>query len=410
MGDPGRPSRGRAAAWRWGVMGVVILGTIINYLARNSLAVLAPELERLQHFTAREYSYVVAAFQLAYTVMQPICGRIVDVLGARTGFALFAVLWSLACLLHAGVSSWAGLAAARGLLGASEAAAIPTGVKVVGEQFRGAARSAAIGWFNVGTSFGAILAPPLTFVLATHYGWRGPFVVIALMGFAWAALWYGVYRPPAAAPVRERGGSGLGLLATRRFWALAIPRFLAEPAWQTFNFWIPLYLADERGWQLKQIALFAWTPFLAADLGGLFGGYVSPFLIRVFGVGLLKARWIGMLIGGVLMVAPACVALAGNAYLALALLCVGGFAHQVVSVTINTLSADLFPSDRLATANGWVGAAGWMGGLLFTLLIGAVVSQTGYGPLFALLGVFDLVGVVVLAVLLRGLRPTEETA
>src|SRR5581483_7052975 len=113
-------------------------------------------------FSTREYSYVVGAFQLAYTVMQPVCGRVVDYLGARAGFALFAALWSLAAVMHAGVGGWGGLAAARGLLGATEATAIPTGVKVVGEQFRGGARSAAVGWFNVGTSLGAMLAPPLT--------------------------------------------------------------------------------------------------------------------------------------------------------------------------------------------------------------------------------------------------------
>jgi ACS family hexuronate transporter-like MFS transporter len=389
-------------------MGLIIVGTVINYLSRNALAVLAPELERIQHFSAREYSYVVGAFQLAYTVMQPVCGRVVDFLGARVGFALFAALWSLAAMLHAGVGGWGGLAAARGLLGATEATAIPAGIKVVGEQFRGAARSAAVGWFNVGTSLGAMLAPPLTYLLASRWGWRAPFVAIGLMGLVWAAVWCAVYRAPPGAPTRRRAGSGVEILATRRFWALAIPRFLAEPAWQTFNFWIPLYLADAHGWDLKHIALFAWTPFLAADLGGLFGGYVSPFLVRAFGMHLLKARLAGMAIGAGLMIAPGCVALAGSPYLALALLCVGGFAHQTVSITINTLSADLFPADRLATANGWVGAAGWTGGLLFSLMIGALVGHTGYGPLFACLGVFDIVGAVVLAVMLRGEGPVDH--
>lgn len=400
----------KSAAWRWGIIGVVILGTVINYLARNALAVLAPELERVQHFTAKEYSYVVGAFQLAYTVMQPVCGRVIDFLGVRTGFALFAAIWSVAGILHAGANGWPGLAAARGLLGASEATAIPAGIKVVGEQFKGAERSAAVGWFNVGTSLGAMLAPPLTIFLSLRYGWRAPFVAVGFLGLAWAALWYVLYRSPEGVPVVRKKGSGIEILATHRFWALAIPRFLAEPAWQTFNFWIPLYLHDERGWDLKHIALFAWAPFLAADFGGLFGGYISPFLIRVFKMDLLKARLMGVTIGAVLMIAPGCVTLAGNAYLAVALLCVGGFAHQVVSITINTLSVDLFPTDRLATANGWIGAAGWTGGLLFSLLIGAVVGKTGFGPLFACLGVFDLIGVVALAVMLRGQKPVEELA
>ncbi len=388
----------------------MILGTVINYLSRNALAVLAPELEHLQHFTAKQYSYIVGAFQLAYTVMQPVCGRVVDALGVRTGFALFGVLWSIAGMLHAGVSSWQGLAAARGLLGASEATAIPAGVKVVGEWFKGPERSAAMGWFNVGTSFGAMLAPPLTVFLSLRYGWRSPFVVIGVMGLAWAILWYVVYRSPpetpASAAPREPAAR---ILRTRRFWAIAIPRFLAEPAWQTFNFWVPLYLATERGWNLQQIALFAWAPFLAADLGGVFGGYISPLLIRVFGLDLIRARLVGVGIGAVLMIAPGCVALAGDQYLALGLLCIGGFAHQVVSITINTLSADLFATRELATANGWVGAAGWTGGLMFSLLIGQLVHTTGYGPLFGCLAVFDLIGAVVMTVMLRGIRPVEET-
>ena len=397
-----------ALRWRWGVVALISLGTVINYLARNALAVLAPQLEHIQRFGAREYSYVVAAFQLAYTIMQPVCGRIIDLLGVRAGFALFAVFWSVSSMLHAGVSSWPGLAGVRGLLGASEATAIPAGIKAVGEWFKGGERSAAVGWFNVGTSLGAMLAPPLTIALSLTYGWRAPFVVIGGLGLVWAALWYGLYRSPPAPPTLAAVGAKGGILNTRRFWAIAIPRFLAEPAWQTFNFWIPLYLADERGWDLKHIALFAWAPFLAADLGGVVGGYISPLLIRFFGVDLLKARVASVAFGAVLMIGPGLVAFAGNAYLALALLCVGGFAHQIVSITINTLSVDLFPTERLATANGWVGAAGWTGGLLFSLLIGAVVGRTGFAPLFACLGVFDLMGVVVLALMLKGQSPAVE--
>jgi len=202
----------------------------------------------------------------------------------------------------------------------------------------------------------------------------------------------------------------LEIIRSRRYWALAIPRFLAEPAWQTFNFWIPLYLATERHWDLKQIALFAWTPFLAADLGGVFGGYLSPLLMRVLKLDLLPARLAVTGVGAVLMIAPGLIALAGNAYLAMALFCVGGFAHQMISVTINTLSADVFPSRTLGTANGWVGAAGWTGGLLFSLLIGQLVHVTGYGPLFGCLGVFDLIGFAVLAVMIRGLTSLEEAA
>lgn len=404
MTEPPSPVWSRPG-WRWGLVGLVVLGAVINYLSRNSLAVLAPELERLMHFGAREYSYVIGAFQLAYTVMQPVCGWVIDRLGVRTGFALFAAAWSVAGLLHAGVSGWPMLAAARGLLGASEATAIPAGVKVIGEWFRGPSRAPAMGWLNVGTSFGAMLAPPLTGLLFLAYGWRAPFVVIGVLGLLWAALWWAVYRSPPDVAARAPQGAAGPILRTRRFWAIAIPRFLMEPAWQTFSFWIPLYLHDERGWDLKAVALFAWAPFLAADLGGIVGGYVSPLVTRFARVGLIPSRLLTMAIGAVLMIAPGCTALAGSPALALALLCVGGFAHQVLSTAVNTLCADLFAPERLATANGWLGAAGWTGGLLFSLLIGQVVGRTGFAPLFACLSVFDLVGLAVAVAMLRNARP-----
>ena len=401
-------------AYAWSMVGVVCLGTIVNYLSRNTLAVLAPQLEPLLKFGVTEYSYVVAAFQLAYTLMQPVCGFVLDRIGLRAGFALFAALWSVAGMAHAFAGGWGGLALLRGGLGATEAAAIPAGMKTIGEWFRGTERSAAVGWFNVGTSFGAMLAPPLVVGLTLAFGWRAAFVATGVLGLVWAVLWYAVYRSPAAEDgmvpdVAPRVGA-LEIIRSRRYWALAIPRFLSEPAWQTFNFWIPLYLATERHWDLKQIALFAWTPFLAADLGGVFGGYLSPLLVRWLRLELVASRIAVAGVGAVLMIGPGLIALAGNAYLAMALFCVGGFAHQMISVTINTLSADLFPSRTLGAANGWVGTAGWTGGLLFSLLIGQVVHATGYGPLFACLGVFDLLGLAVLVIMLRRLTSIEEAA
>jgi ACS family hexuronate transporter-like MFS transporter len=188
------------------------------------------------------------------------------------------------------------------------------------------------------------------------------------------------------------------ILGSARFWVLAVPRFLAEPAWQTFSFWIPLYLATERGMDLKQIALFAWMPFLAADLGGVLGGYLSPLLMRRFGMGLIRSRVSGVALAAVLMIAPGCIGLAVSPYMAIALFSVGGFAHQMISVLINTLSADVFTPGEVGTANGFIGQAGWVGGLLFSLLIGQFADTIGYAPLFGALAVFDLIGAVVLIV------------
>ncbi|WP_010214653.1 MFS transporter [Sphingomonas sp. PAMC 26621] len=409
---------------RWWIVGLVSLGTILNYLARNSLGVLAPQLKTELHFSTEQYSYIVGAFQLAYTVMQPVCGYIVDSVGLRIGFALFAIAWSVANMLHAFAGGWQGLAFFRGLLGLSEAAAIPSGMKTIAEWFPARSRSVATGWFNAGTSLGAVLAPPVVIGISALYDWRMAFIVTGALGLVWAALWYAFYRSPAdhfaitpeeqALIAADRPAvvpgkvSAKAILRTRRFWAIALPRFLAEPAWQTFSFWIPLYLVTERGMDLKQIALFAWLPFLAADLGGILGGYLSPFLMKRAGMKLIPSRVAGIAIGAVLMIAPGCIGLASGPMVAIALFCVGGFAHQMISVLINTLSADVFTPEEVGTANGFVGMAGWTGGLLFSLAIGQLADTIGYGPLFACLAVFDLVGAGVLILTIGRLAISEK--
>lgn len=406
---------------RWWIIGLVCVGTILNYLARNSLGVLAPQLTHDLGLTTQQYSWVVGAFQLAYTVMQPVCGAIIDSFGLKVGFALFAVAWSLANMAHGFAGGWLSLAFFRGLLGVSEAAAIPAGVKTVSEWFPPKDRSVAIGYFNAGTSLGAMIAPPVVIWLSLAYGWRAAFVATGAVGLVWALAWYLLYDSPTrhralrpeerakaaaelAAEPKAAHVSIAELLRQRLFWAIAIPRFLAEPAWQTFSFWIPLYLAKERGMDLKEIALFAWLPFLAADAGGILGGYLSPFLMKRFRLGLLTSRAAGISLAAVLMIAPGCVGLAVSPYAAIALFCIGGFAHQIISVLINTLTTDVFPRDAVARANGLVGMFGWAGGLGFSLLIGALADSVGFAPLFSLLGVFDLVGAVVLFLLLRPMR------
>ncbi|WP_333571416.1 MFS transporter [Sphingomonas sp.] len=413
----------RIAHLRWWIVGLICAGTIANYLARNSLGVLAPELTKVMRMTTEQYSYVVAGFQLAYTVMQPVAGMIVDRIGLRAGFALFGAAWSVANMLHAFAAGWLGLMFFRGLLGAFESAAIPSGIKAIAEWFPARERSVAVGWFNAGTSLGALLAPPVVAIVMLYTDWRMAFVVTGAVGLLWSFAWWTFYRSPGDHPAitdKERALIAEGrpkplarratareILATRRFWVIAVPRFLAEPAWQTFSFWIPIYLAKERGMDIKQIALFAWLPFLAADLGGVLSGYFSPFLAKHFRLPLITSRVTGVALAAVLMIAPGCIGLVTSPYMAIVLFCVGGFAHQVISVLINTLSADVFTAEEVGVANGFVGQAGWTGGLLFSLLIGRLADTIGYAPLFSMLSVFDILGAIVLIAGLRHLRLPE---
>jgi ACS family hexuronate transporter-like MFS transporter len=391
----------------------------VNYLARSSLAAAAPTLKSALNMTTQQYSWVVASFQAAYTVMQPVAGWILDLVGVRLGFALFAVAWSLANGLHALATSWQGLAGFRGLLGLTEAAAIPAALKVVAEWFPARERTVATGWFNIGTSFGGMLAPPLVIGCIYLWGWQSAFLVTGVLGLLWALLWYTCYRSPEEHPRVSSGErewilegreaaitgstSWREVLRQRDFWSIAIPRFLAEPAWQTFNFFIPLYLFS-RGMDLKAIAAFAWLPFLAADAGSICGGYLAPFVQRRWGFGLLGSRQFVVAVGAVFMIGPACIGLSATPGVAIALFCIGGFAHQMLSGALLTLASDLFDRRSVATVAGLGGAAAWIGGLGFSLVVGGLADRIGYDPLFVCLALFDLVGAALLWTLQRHRR------
>ncbi|MDE2560974.1 MAG: MFS transporter [Sphingomonadales bacterium] len=402
---------------RWWIIGLVTLGTILNYLARSTLSVAAPTLKAEFHMTIQDYSLVVVAFQASYTVMQTVAGTVLDALGTRLGFAIFALAWALANMAHALATGTWSLALFRGLLGASEAAAIPAGSKAVSEWFPPRERPLATSVFQMGTSVGNIIAPPLVAFCILWWGWQSAFLVTGTLSLAWAALWWWGYRTPGEhkrlgaeeRAVIESGKAQDGegkpttrnaVLKSRSFWAIAIPRFLAEPAWQTFNFFIPLYLVAVWKLDLKSIALWAWLPFLAADFGSLAAGLVPTWLMNR-GAGVVSSRKITMALGALCMIGPATIGLAGSAGLAVALFCIGGFAHQMLSGALITLCADLFDSRAVGTASGMAGTIAWIGGMLFTLLIGQTADTFGYSPLFVALAALDFVGALVLWALLR---------
>lgn len=403
---------------RWWIIGLVTLGTILNYLARSTLSVAAPTLKEALNITTQQYSWIVMAFQASYTVMQAVAGTVLDALGTRLGFFIFAVGWSLANALHAFAGGWVGLAFFRSLLGAAESAAIPAGTKVVSEWFPARERSLATSGFQMGTSVGNMIAPPLVAFCILYWGWQSAFIVSGALSLVWAAAWWIFYRHPATHPALSEDERTLiesdaqdsagdvgpvtkaDLLRQRSFWAIAIPRFFAEPAWQTFNFFIPLYLVTVWHLDLKAVALWAWLPFLAADFGSLAAGLLPGWLIGR-GVGIIRSRQMAMTCGALLMMGPACIGFAGSAQMAIILFCVGGFAHQMLNGALITLCSDLFPSRSVGTASGLTGSAAWIGGMLFTFLIGQSADTIGYNPLFVSLAGLDLLGCAALWLLVR---------
>lgn len=403
---------------RWWMIGLVMAGAVINYLTRSTLAVSAPTLLAELHISTQEYSYITAAFQ-GMIMLQPLCGYVLDVIGLKFGFATFATAWSLICMAHGFATNWQTLAVLRGLLGLAEGSANPAGMKTVSEWFPAKERGMAGGIFNIGASFGSMLAPPLVVWAILHYNWQSAFVITGALGLVWVAAWLLMYETPkrhrrlssaeaqhiAAGQEQHLQGDGsrpsiLSILKMRNFWGIALPRFLADPTWGTLSFWVPLYLTTVRHFDLQQIAMFAWLPFLAADLGCLFGPTVVLWLQRC-GVRLINARRGAFTLGACMMTGVAFTGLVDSPYAAIALLSLAGFAHQTLSVTVITMSSDLFPRNAVATVAGMCGTFGNFGLLLFSLLIGGLMATVGYTPFFVSLAVLDLLAALLLWVLVR---------
>src|SRR5512132_1308241 len=411
---------------RWRMMALVMIGSIINYLTRSTLGVAAPTILQDLHITAQQYSWIVGAFQGAI-MLQPICGYVLDVVGLKLGFAMFAIAWSIVSMAHGLAHSWPAFAALRALLGFAEGSANPAGMKATAEWFPAKERGLAGGLFNIGASVGSMLAPPLVVWAILTYNWRAAFVMTGVIGLAWVTLWLAFYHSPDRHPklsAAERDyivsgqeqhlrGDGtrpsMGrILRRRNFWGIALPRFLADPTWGTLTFWMPLYLSQTRGWDLKQIALFAWLPFLAADIGCLFGGTFSLWLQKYWHISLINSRRAAFTLGAVTMLGVGFVGLVQSPYAAIALLSLAGFAHQTLSVTVITMSSDLFKKNEVATVAGMAGTFGNAGLLLFSLLIGALVVKIGYTPFFLCLGLLDVLGAVILWTVIKADVKSEE--
>lgn len=402
---------------RWWIIGMVTVGTILNYLARSTLSVAAPTLKEEFSMSTQDYSWVVLAFQASYTVMQTVAGTVLDALGTRLGLFIFAVGWALSNIAHGFATGVWSLAFFRGLLGATEAAAIPAGAKTVSTWFPPRERPLATSLFQMGTSVGNMIAPPLVAFCILAWNWQAAFIVTGALSLLWAVLWYVSYRDPdehsklteaeravisggADEEVSGKPATRKDVLKSRSFWAIAVPRFLSEPAWQTFNFFIPLYLVAAWQLDLKSIALWAWLPFLAADFGSLAAGLLPAKLMQR-GTSLLNSRKITMTLGALCMIGPACIGLATSPGMAIALFCIGGFAHQMLNGALITLCTDVFDKKTVGTASGMAGTSAWVGGMLFTLLIGQSADTFGYSPLFIALAVLDLLAAAILWSLLR---------
>ncbi len=408
----------KIAGLRWWIIGLVMLGGVINYLTRSTLSVAAPTILAELHISTEQYSWITSAFQ-GTIMLQPLAGYALDVIGLKYGAAIFCFVWSLICMAHGLANSWQAFAWLRGALGLAEGSVMPTGMKATAEWFPAKERGLSGGIFNIGASVGSMAAPPLVVWAILTYDWQTAFVITGALGLIWVALWLFFYDSPSKHPAlsdKERAyiisgqekslqAAGarpaiLDILKQRNFWGIALPRFLADPTWGTLTFWLPLYLSQARHFDLSQIAMFAWMPFLAADLGCMFGPVVV-LALQKRGIQLIDARRWAFTLGACMMTGVAFAGYVQSPYLAIALISLAGFAHQTLSITVITMASDLFKKNEVGTVSGMQGTMGNFGLLLFNLLIGGLVMTIGYRPFFVALGVFDLIGAAVLWSLVR---------
>lgn len=400
-----------AVRWRIAILLAVI--TTINYIDRSVFGVVAPVVRGEFGIGDADYGFITSGFLLAYGVGQMISGPLIDRLGTKRAFSLAAVFWSVATILHAlGRGLWS-FFTLRVMLGIAEAANFPAASKAVAQWFPANERSTAVAIFMLGAGLGAIITPPLTVWAMQSLGWQWAFIVPGSLGLVWVILWQRWYYAPETHPAIEPAEQALilenrsgqqseagwtSLLLHREFWGILIARAVSDFPFYFFLFWLPQYLIDVRGFDLRAIALFAWLPWVAADLGALVGGMMSSSLVTR-GHSIDGARktviWLGAVLVAVAVV-PAYYT--QSTALALALICFGLFAIQAKGAVFFTLPTDLFPADRVATVWGVFGAVGSLGGSLLGLLAGFMIQEAGYESVFLLIASLHLISAVLLQI------------
>ncbi len=394
------------AGWmRWWLCGWLFVATGLSFLDRQVLSVLAPEVTARLGMTNLAYSHVNNAFLVSYAVMFLLGGRLMDVAGTRRGLTLSVGLWSLASALHAAAQNAWQLGACRFLLGAGEGGCFPGAAKAVAEAFPKRERALATGIAIGGASLGAVVAPPLTVWLATYLSWRGPFVVSGLIGVVWVASWWVLTgasdrgaAPELNAPAAPTAGARLSPLLRRGdVWALALVRFIVDPVFYFYMFWIPKYLVAVRGVSLQRAGEVAWIPFLALGISNVAGGWVSDQLIRR-GANPWRARASVMALAAMLTTASGFAGQLNDLNAALAVMSLLMLAHGFWITNYVTLISERFPPEAVGTVMGLTGAVGAVGGGLANTAIGWVVDRFSYGPVWIASGLlYPLALVVVLA-------------
>ncbi|MFN7946320.1 MAG: MFS transporter [Blastocatellia bacterium] len=416
---------------RWYICALLFFATTVNYIDRQVLGTLAPELQQKIGWTESEYSQIVIAFQIAYAVMFLVWGGIIDRIGVKLGFAIALVLWSLAGMSHALAASAFGFSVARFFLGIGEAANFPASVKTVAEWFPKKERALATGIFNAGTNVGAIIAPATALLLSEKFGWQSAFIFTGAVGFLWLIFWWWLYQRPETHPrlsaeefslIREGEEEVAGqkaslaetlrqwasLLQYRQLWAFAFGKMLTDPVWWFYLFWLPKFLNKNFGVKGTALIPYLTAVYIIADVGSVGGGWISSALIRR-GWTVNRARKTALLLFAVVMPLVTIAHFTSSAWTAVLMIGIAAGAHQGWSANLFTLTADMFPRRAVGSVVGIGSCAGALGGILLPYYAGRVLDQNPgyYLPMFIIAGVTYLIAWAVIHSLAPRMEPAK---
>jgi len=410
----------RVGNFRWVICGLLFFAATINYLDRQVIATLKGDLQRAGVWDEIGYGWVVFTFQAAYAIGLLGAGRVMDRLGTRKGFSLSVFVWSVAAMGHALVSTVLGFAGARFALGLGEAGNFPAAIKTVAEWFPRKERALATGIFNAGTNVGILVAAAIVPPITLNYGWRWAFIVTGLVGFVWLVLWLALYRRPEEHPRLSKAELAYiqsdpsepatripwrRLLPHKQTWAFAIGKFMTDPIWWIYLFWLPDFLSKNYKIDLKNIGPPLIVVYLIADVGSVAGGWISSSMIKR-GISVNRARKTAMLICAIAVVPVVFASKASNVWIAVLLVGLAAAAHQGWSANLFTTASDMFPRRAIGSVVGIGGMAGAIGGMLISKVVSNILNLSGsYVPIFIIAGSAYLVAWVVIQLLVPNLEP-----
>ncbi len=421
-GDAVRAAASRAGAYRWRICALLFAATAINYVDRQMIGVLKPTMQAELGWRESQYADIVFWFQFAYAAGYLAMGRVVDVAGARLGYAISFTLWTLAHMAHGLVRGTTEFVLVRLALGVGESGNFPAGLKAVAEWFPQRERALAAGIFNAGANVGAVLTPLIVPAITLAYGWRMAFIATGALSFVWLISWMVVYRRPAERPrvdaaelaliEGEAGPAGARttwreLFGLRETWALAIAKFLTDPIWWMYLFWLPDFLGKRYGLNLSTFGAPLVAIYLMSDIGSVFGGWASSRLL-MRGASPNRARKTVMLVCAIAVTPILFVQWVDRLWLATLLIGIATAAHQAFSANLLTLPSDLFPRRAVGSVVGIAGTAGALGGMAMAKYAGFVLEAAGsYAPIFAVAGSAYAVALLALHLLSPRLAPVE---